>query len=62
VVQASLQKKQDLVATIIRTKRAGGMVEAIESLPLKHEAELKPQYHQKCKKSLENPVSFWAEM
>jgi hypothetical protein len=42
VVQASLGKKEDVISTITRAKRAGGMNQVVEHLLSKY----KPQYCQ----------------
>jgi hypothetical protein len=51
-VQPSLREKQDPISKITKAKRAGGMAQAVEHLPIKHKA----QYHQKIKNHVCNII------
>jgi hypothetical protein len=46
-VQASLGKNQDLIFKITRAKRAGGIAQAVEHLPRKHET-LSSNHQKNC--------------
>jgi hypothetical protein len=43
-------KKQDSISKLSRTKRAGGVAQAVQHLPSKQEAKFKLQYHQQKRK------------